>query len=118
MIEYILSFFLMLLISAFAIHPFLQARAKDELFAENDTESERLALLYEKRNLYQLSLRDIELDRDMGKLDKQDYAKLSEKYRKKAKEIVQDISELEDRNADSSSEKKLQTTSAFQTPNE
>ncbi len=116
MIEYVLSFFLALLVSALAAHPFMRSRAGNDLFTENDAESETLSLLYEKKDLCRFSLRDIELDRDMGKLDERDYVKLTEKYRKKAMEISENISELESRGTTGSPEKKSQTHSAFQTP--
>ena len=49
MIEYVLSFFLALLVSALAAHPFMRSRAGNDLFTENDAESETLSLLYEKK---------------------------------------------------------------------
>ena len=58
-------------------------------------EVSRLEQLYEKRDLYYSSIKDIELDRDMGKLSEQDYTELVSRYKEKAAAVTKLISELQ-----------------------
>lgn len=52
--------------------------------------AERAALLAEKRSLL-LALKDLESERDAGKLSGDDYRDLNEQYRKRAKEVLREL---------------------------
>ena len=93
MSEYIVSLLLVALVSAFTVYPLFLGRGKQG--AAGSPEADRLEQLYEKRDLYYSSIRDIELDRDMGKLNEQDYAELISRYKEKAAAVSKRISELE-----------------------
>jgi hypothetical protein len=51
---------------------------------------ERAALLAEKRTLL-LALKDLESERDSGKLSPDDYQDLNEQYRKRAREVLREL---------------------------
>ncbi len=93
MSEYIISLLLVVLVSVFTIYPLFLGRRKQG--AAKSPEGNRLEQLYEKRELYYSSIKDIELDRDMGKLSEQDYAELISRYKEKAATVTELISELE-----------------------
>ena len=93
MSEYIISLLLVVLVSVFTIYPLFLGRREQGV--ADSPEANRLEQLYEKRDLYYSSIRDIELDRDMGKLNEQDYAELISRYKKKAATVTKLISELE-----------------------
>ncbi|HET8938199.1 MAG TPA: zinc ribbon domain-containing protein [Polyangiales bacterium] len=54
---------------------------------------ERAALLAEKRTLL-LALKDLEAERDSGKLSGDDYQELNEQYRKRAREVLRELDGL------------------------
>lgn len=54
---------------------------------------ERAALLAEKRTLL-LALKDLEAERDSGKLSGDDYTDLNEQYRKRAREVLRELDGL------------------------
>lgn len=54
---------------------------------------ERAALLAEKRTLL-LALKDLEAERDAGKLSNEDYLDLNEQYRKRAREVLRQLDGL------------------------
>lgn len=54
---------------------------------------ERAALLAEKRTLL-LALKDLEAERDAGKLSMEDYRDLNEQYRKRAREVLRQLDGL------------------------
>jgi ribosomal protein L40E len=51
---------------------------------------ERAALLAEKRTLL-LALKDLEAERDSGKLSSDDYRDLNDQYRKRAREVLREL---------------------------
>ena len=71
--------------------------------------------LYEKRDLYYSSIKDIELDRDMGKLNEQDCAELISRYKEKASAVTKLISELQSTEKNEKTEEEMKT-SPFKTP--
>ncbi len=93
MSEYVISFLLVVLVSVFTVYPLFLGRRKPGV--EGSSEVNRLEQLYEKRDLYYSSIKDIELDRDMGKLSEQDYTELVSRYKEKAAAVTKQISELE-----------------------
>lgn len=93
MSEYVISFLLVVLVSVFTVYPLFLGRRKPGV--EGSSEVNRLEQLYERRDLYYSSIKDIELDRDMGKLNEQDYAELISRYKVKAAGVTKLISELE-----------------------
>ena len=93
MSEYIISLLLVMLVSIFTIYPFFLGRRKQGVADSSGVN--RLEQLYERRDLYYSSIKDIELDRDMGKLSEQDYAELISRYKEKAATVTELISELE-----------------------
>lgn len=93
MSEYVISFLLVVLVSVFTVYPLFLGRRKPGV--EGSSEVNRLEQLYERRDLYYSSIKDIELDRDMGKLNEQDYAELISRYKEKAAGVTKLISELE-----------------------
>jgi hypothetical protein len=54
---------------------------------------ERAALLAEKRRLL-LALKDLEAERDSGKLSGEDYTDLNDQYRKRAREVLRELDGL------------------------
>jgi hypothetical protein len=54
---------------------------------------ERAMLLAEKRTLL-LALKDLESERDSGKLSGDDYQELNEQYRKRAREVLRELDSL------------------------
>ena len=54
---------------------------------------ERAALLAEKRTLL-LALKDLEAERDSGKLSSEDYRDLNDQYRKRAREVLRQLDGL------------------------
>ena len=93
MSEYIISLLLVMLVSIFTIYPLFLSRR--EQGTADSLEVNRLEQLYERRDLYYFSIKDIELDRDMGKLSEQDYTELISRYKEKAATVTKLISELE-----------------------
>ena len=93
MSEYVVSLLLVVLVSVFTIYPLFLGRRKQGV--ADTSKLNRLEQLYEKRDLYYSSIKDIELDRDMGKLNEQDYAELISRYKEKAVAVTKRISELE-----------------------
>ena len=111
MSEYVISLLLVVLVSVFTVYPLFTGRGKRDT-ADSPGVLERL---YEKRDLYYSSIKDIELDRDMGKLNEQDYAELTLRYKEKAAAVTKLISEFQ------STEKNEETgekagSSPFQAP--
>ncbi len=94
MSEYVISLLLVVLVSVFTLYPLFLGRRKGRLGTSDSPEIDRLEQLYEKRDLYYSSIKDIELDRDMGKLNEQDYAELISRYKEKAATVTKQISEL------------------------
>ena len=94
MAEYAVSIVLALAVSVFTFRPLFAARGND---AEDAGEGDRLRALYETRDRYYSLIRDVELDRDMGKLSEEDYSALMSGYKEKAASAARDISELESR---------------------
>ena len=94
MSEYIISILLVLLVSVFTVYPLFLGHRRGNRGVDSP-EVNRLEQLYEKRDLYYSSIRDIELDRDMGKLSEEDYAELISRYKEKAAAVTKLISELE-----------------------
>ena len=113
MSEYIISLLLVVLVSVFTVYPLFMGRRKQDV-AES-LGLNKLEQLYERRNLYYSSIKDIELDRDMGKLSEQDYAELMSRYKEKAAAVTKLISELQSAAGDEkiSEERK---TSPFEVP--
>ena len=113
MSEYIISLLLVVLVSVFTVYPLFMGRRKQGVV--DSPEVNRLERLYEKRDLYYSSIKDIELDRDMGKLSEQDYAELMSRYKEKAAAVTKLISELQSTAEDEkiSEERK---TSPFEVP--
>ncbi len=93
MSEYVISFLLVLLVSVFTVYPLFLGRGTPGV--GSSFEVNRLEQFYEQRDLYYSSIKDIELDRDMGKLSEQDYAELMSRYKEKAVAVTKLISELE-----------------------
>lgn len=54
---------------------------------------ERAALLTEKRSLL-MALKDLEAERDSGKLSNEDYRDLNEQYRKRARDVLRQLDGL------------------------
>lgn len=92
MSEYLISLLLVVLVSVFTVYPLFLGRRTPGV--GSSSEVNRLEQLYEKRDLYYSSIKDIELDRDMGKLSEQDYAELVSRYKEKAAAVTKQISEL------------------------
>jgi len=93
MAEYVVSIVLALAVSAFTFFPlFSGGRSGAENTSRDD---DRLRGLYETRDRYYSLIRDVELDRDMGKLSEEDYSALMSGYKEKAAAAARDISELE-----------------------
>ena len=93
MSEYVVSILLVVLVSVFTVYPLFLGRRKQGV--ADSSEFNRLEQLYEKRDLYYSSIKDIELDRDMGKLNEQDYAELISRYKGKVATVTKLISELQ-----------------------
>ncbi|MXZ13550.1 MAG: hypothetical protein F4Y78_06070 [Candidatus Dadabacteria bacterium] len=113
MSEYIISLLLVVLVSVFTIYPLFLGRRKPGV--ADSPEANRLEQLYERRDLYYSSIRDIELDRDMGKLNEQDYAELISRYKEKAATITKLISELQSTGENGENGEET-NTSLFETP--
>lgn len=95
MSEYIISLLLVVLVSVFTVYPLFLGYRRGKRGIGDKPEVNRLEQLYEKRDLYYSSIRDIELDRDMGKLSEQDYAELMSRYKEKAAAVTKLISEFQ-----------------------
>ena len=93
MSEYVISLLLVVLVSVFTVYPLFLGRRKQGVV--DNPKVDRLEQLYERRDLYYSSIKDIELDRDMGKLSEQDYAELILRYKEKAATVSKRILELE-----------------------
>lgn len=93
MSEYIISLLLVVLVSVFTVYPLFLGHRRGSRSV--DSQNNQLEQLYEKRDLYYSSIRDIELDRDMGKLSKQDYVELISRYKEKAAAVTKLISQLQ-----------------------
>ncbi len=93
MSEYVISLLLVALVSVFTVYPLFLGRRKPGV--ADSPEVNQLEQLYERRELYYSSIKDIELDRDMGKLNEQDYAELISRYKEKAASVTKLILELE-----------------------
>ena len=92
MSEYVISLLLVLLVSVFTVHPLFLRSGREG--RSQDNQDNCLEELYEKRDLYYSSIKDIELDRDMGKLSERDYTELVSRYKEKAAAVTKQISEL------------------------
>ena len=92
MAEYAVSIVLALLVSVFTFWPLFSGRRN---VAEDTGSDDRLRALYEERDRYYSLIRDVELDRDMGKLSVEDYSALMSGYKEKAASAARNISELE-----------------------
>ena len=92
MSEYLISLLLVVLVSVFTVYPLFLGRWRQG--TTGIPEISRLKQLYERRDIYYSSIRDIELDRDMGKLNEQDYAELVSRYKEKAATVSKQISEF------------------------
>ncbi len=114
MSEYIVSLLLVALVSVFTVYPLFLGYRRGNRGADSP-EISRVGRLYEKRDLYYSSIRDIELDRDMGKLNEQDYAELISRYKEKAAVVTKLISELESTEKNEKTEEEP-GTSSFQAP--
>ncbi len=97
--EHLISFFLALLVSVFTVYPLFLNRESKAGSAAYDSDYSPISRLYEKKNLYSLSVKDIELDRDMGKLSEEDYLELIAKYEEKTSDVEKRISSLESASA-------------------
>ena len=95
MSEYVISLLLVMLVSVFTVYPLFLGYRKGKRGTGDSPEISRLEQLYEQRDLYYSSIKDIELDRDMGKLGEQDYAELMSRYKEKAMAVTKLISELQ-----------------------
>lgn len=113
MSEYIISLLLVVLVSVFTVYPLFLGRRGQGV--ADSPEVNRLEQLYEKRDLYYSSIKDIELDRDMGKLNEQDYAELISRYKEKAAAVTKGISELQSTEKNEKTKEKMKT-SPFETP--
>ena len=113
MSEYVISLLVVVLVSVFTIYPLFLSRRKPGV--ADSSEANRLEQLYERRDLYYSSIKDIELDRDMGKLNEQDYAELISRYKEKAATVTKLISELQSTGKNEKTEEKMKT-SPFETP--
>jgi hypothetical protein len=69
-------------------HAFVHALAGPT--ASGVVSPERAALLQEKQNLL-LALKDLENERDSGKLSSDDYRELNDQYRKRAREVLRQL---------------------------
>ncbi len=113
MSEYVISLLLVVLVSVFTLYPLFLGRRKPGV--TDSSEVSRLEQLYERRDLYYSSIKDIELDRDMGKLSEQDYAELISRYKEKAASVTKLISELQSTEKNEKTEEEMKT-SPFETP--
>lgn len=109
MSEYVISLLVVVLVSVFTIYPLFLGRRKPGVV--DSPEANRLEQLYERRDLYYSSIKDIELDRDMGKLNEQDYAELISRYKEKAAAVTKLISELQSTEKNEKTEEKMKTSS-------
>ena len=110
MSEYVISLLVVVLVSVFTVYPLFLGRRKGRLGTSDSPEVDRLEQLYEKRDLYYSSIKDIELDRDMGKLNEQDYAELISKYKEKAASVTKLISELQSSEKNEKAEEEMKTS--------
>ena len=94
MSEYVISLLVVVLVSVFTLYPLFLGYGRGKRGVGDSPDVDRLERLYEKRDLYYSSIKDIELDRDMGKLNEQDYAELISRYKEKAATVTKLISEL------------------------
>ena len=108
MSEYIISLLLVVLVSVFTVYPLFLGRRKPGV--ADSPEVNRLEQLYEKRDLYYSSIKDIELDRDMGKLNEQDYAELVSRYKEKAAAVTKQISELQSTEKNEKTKEKMKAS--------
>ena len=113
MSEYVISLLLVALVSVFTVYPLFLGRRKQGV--ADSPEVNRLEQLYERRDLYYSSIKDIELDRDMGKLNEQDYAELISRYKEKAAAVTKQISELQSTEKSEKTEGETKP-SPFETP--
>ena len=113
MSEYVISILLVVLVSVFTVYPLFLSRRKQGV--AGSPEARKLEQLYEKRDLYYSSIKDVELDRDMGKLNEQDYAELISRYKEKAATVTKLISELKSTEKNEKTEEETGTP-PFQTP--
>lgn len=112
---YIASLLLVLLVSAFTVYPFFFGHTRKKQGVRDAPEADRLERLYEKRDIYYSSIKDIELDRDMGKLNDKDYAELLSRYKEKAATVTKLISEFQSAEKNERISKEVKT-SPFETP--
>jgi len=112
---YVISLLLVLLVSVFTVYPLFLGYRRRRLDATDRPEVDRLEQLYERRDLYYSSIKDIELDRDMGKLSEQDYAELISRYKEKAATVTKLISELQSTGKNEKTGEEIKT-SPFETP--
>ena len=115
MSEYVISLLLVVLVSVFTVYPLFSSYRKRRLDGADRPEVNRLEQLYERRDLYYSSIKDIELDRDMGKLNEQDYIELISRYKEKAATITKLISELQSTGESEKTEEKIKIP-PFETP--
>ena len=115
MSEYVISLLLVVLVSVFTVYPLFLGHARGKRGVGDSSEVDRLERLYEKRDLYYSSIKEIELDRDMGKLNEQDYAELISRYKEKAATVTKLISELQSASKDKKAGGEMKT-SPFETP--
>jgi hypothetical protein len=72
-------------------HAFVHALGAPQ--ASDVVSPERAALLAEKRTLL-MALKDLEAERDSGKLSNEDYQELNEQYRKRARDVLRQLDGL------------------------
>ena len=114
MSEYVISLLVVVLVSVFTVYPLFLGRRKGRLGTSDSPEVDCLEQLYERRDLYYSSIKDIELDRDMGKLNEQDYAELISRYKEKAATVTKLILELQSASKDKKAGGEMKT-SPFET---
>ena len=113
MSEYVISLLLVVLVSVFTVYPLFLGRRRGSRGV--DSQDDQLEQLYEKRDLYYSSIKDIELDRDMGKLSEQDYTELISRYKERAAAVTKLISELRSTAEDEETGEETKT-SPFEAP--
>ncbi len=115
MSEYMISLLLVVLVSIFTVYPLFVDYGRSKRGTGSNPKVGRLGELYEKRNLYYSSIKDIELDRDMGKLSEQDYTELTSRYKEKAAAVTKLILQLESTGGNEKTSEKPEI-SPFKTP--
>jgi hypothetical protein len=95
-VEVLLAFVLIAFIAYFVTAPLRDARSSDGS-TETATENPQIADLEARKEAKYREIRDVELDREQGKLSQADWARADAELRREAIEILRQLDEAEGR---------------------